>query len=119
MASSIAVVGHELPPPTQASASRLVKLERIFLPVPNAPGQREDAGRPVRGRNAVSGTLKAIPLEVEKGPVSEINDPKLSPEQRAWFGLGEHESIRVLTSGARTILLERQLPGSVGSLADS
>ncbi len=30
-----------------------------------------------------------------------------SAEQRAWLGIGENESVRVLTSGARTILLER------------
>ncbi len=39
--------------------------------------------------------------------MSDFSDPKLNPQQRAWFGLEEHESIRVLTSGARTILLER------------
>ena len=30
-----------------------------------------------------------------------------SPEQRAWLGIGEGESVRVLTAGARTVLLER------------
>ncbi len=30
-----------------------------------------------------------------------------SAAQRAWLGIGENESVRVLTSGARTILLER------------
>ena len=30
-----------------------------------------------------------------------------SPEQRAWLGIGEDESVRVLTAGARTVLLER------------
>jgi hypothetical protein len=30
-----------------------------------------------------------------------------SPEQRSWFGIDPHESLRVLATGARTILLER------------
>src|SRR5262245_41156027 len=30
-----------------------------------------------------------------------------SPEQRGWFGIDPHESLRVLSTGSRTILLER------------
>jgi Domain of unknown function (DUF4388) len=32
---------------------------------------------------------------------------QFSPEQRSWFGIDQHESLRVLSTGARTILLER------------
>jgi hypothetical protein len=32
---------------------------------------------------------------------------QFSPEQRSWLGIDPHESLRVLSTGARTILLER------------
>ena len=32
---------------------------------------------------------------------------QFSPEQRSWFGIDPHESLRVLSTGSRTILLER------------
>jgi hypothetical protein len=34
-------------------------------------------------------------------------EPLLTPEQRDWLGLGAEDSIRLLTSGRRTIVLER------------
>ena len=35
------------------------------------------------------------------------DEPLLTPEQRAWLGLGEHEAIRVLAASSRSVVLER------------
>ena len=43
-------------------------------------------------------------------------EPSLDAEQRAWLGLAPGESVRVLQSGARTIVLERAAPGSSTAL---
>jgi hypothetical protein len=91
------------------------------------PPESGRLGAPKRPRSAAPGreALKGIPLQVEEafgrgafpGPLirvscegSDLNaggDPKLSAQQRAWFGLEADESIRVLSCDARTILLER------------
>lgn len=36
-----------------------------------------------------------------------LGDPDLSPEQRRWLGLSEDDSVRILATSGRTILLER------------
>jgi hypothetical protein len=40
---------------------------------------------------------------------------QFSPEQRAWLGIQQHESVRVLSSSTRTILLEREGGGTEGA----
>ena len=39
--------------------------------------------------------------------VKSWTDLKFTDEQRSWLGIGEHETLRVLATGSRTILLER------------
>jgi len=41
-----------------------------------------------------------------------LGDPNFSPEQRSWLGLAEDDSIRILATSARTVLLERSRPES-------
>ena len=36
-----------------------------------------------------------------------VGEPNLSPEQRRWLGLDEDDSVRILTTTTRTVLLER------------
>ena len=41
------------------------------------------------------------------GAARSPGDPKLTSQQRKWLGVEDEESVRVLNTGTRTILLER------------
>jgi hypothetical protein len=43
----------------------------------------------------------------QDGAAQSPGDPKLSAQQRKWLGIDEDESVRVLNTGTRTVLLER------------
>jgi hypothetical protein len=60
---------------------------------------------------ASEGGLPGVAAQRAEGPRSARRGrPPLTPEQREWLGLAPDESVRVLASNARTIVLERSAP---------
>jgi hypothetical protein len=46
----------------------------------------------------------------------DLRHPPFDAEQREWLGLAPDESVRVLATSARTIVLERSAPGAATAL---
>lgn len=51
---------------------------------------------------------------MDRSPIRSVAELAFTPEQREWLGLGERDSLRLLSTGGQLLLLERTGPGAEG-----